>query len=158
VTPRRSGRQQLASAPTAVRDASHTLHPWRVLGVWLVMIAAETVHGVLRQMLLVPLVGDLRARQIGVALGSAIILAIAWWLAGSVGARTVRAQLAVGVAWVVLTVAFELGLGMLLGLSRERLLADYDPRAGGLMPLGLLVLALAPVFAARLRGRPTARS
>jgi hypothetical protein len=143
-----------ASDPMAARDAGHAFRPWRVLGVWLVMIVAETVHGVLRQMLLVPLVGDLRARQIGVVLGSAIILAVAWWLARWIGARTLRSQLAVGVVWVMLTVAFELVLGMLLGLSRERMLADYDLRAGGLMPFGLLFLALSPVLAARLRGRP----
>lgn len=113
---------------------------------------AETVHGVLRQLLLMPLVGDLHARQIGVVIGSAIILAIAVWLGRWIGARTPRAQLAVGGVWVVLTVAFELGLGTLLGLTRERMLADYDPTAGGFMAFGLLFMWLAPLVAAGARG------
>jgi len=35
----------------------------RAFVVWLVMMGAEVVHGVLRAILLVPLVGDFRARQ-----------------------------------------------------------------------------------------------
>ena len=37
----------------------------RAFLVWLVIIAAETVHGILRGVLLVPIVGDLPARQVG---------------------------------------------------------------------------------------------
>lgn len=125
----------------------------RALAAWLVIIVAETAHGVLRQLLLMPLVGDLRARQIGVLIGSAIILAIACWLSRWVGAGTMRAQLAVGAVWVVLTVMFELGLGALLGLTRERMLADYDVTAGGFMAFGLLFMWLAPLLAARVRAR-----
>lgn len=46
---------------------------------------------------------------------------------------------------------FELGLGKLLGLSWQQLLADYDLRQGGLMLPGMLVLLLAPQIGARLR-------
>jgi hypothetical protein len=120
----------------------------RALVVWLVIIAAETVHGVLRQLFLTPLVGELPARQIGVAVGSVIILGVALALRRWLGAASVREQLAVGLAWVVLTVAFEVALGTLLGLTRERMLADYDPTRGGFMVLGLLFMLLAPALTA----------
>ena len=55
-------------------------------------------------------------RSYGVAVGSLIIFAIALLFSRWLGARTLRAQLAVGLCWVVLTVAFEIGLGMLLGV------------------------------------------
>lgn len=123
----------------------------RALLAWVAIIAAESVHGVLRQLFLVPLVGDLRARQIGVVIGSAIIFAIAWLLARWLGARSVREQLAVGFMWVVLTIAFELSLGAALGLTRERMLADYDLGEGGFMAFGLLLMLLAPALAAWVR-------
>ena len=129
----------------------------RALVVWFVVIAAETVHGVLRELLLTPLVGDLRARQIGVAVGSLIVVAVACAFSRWLGAHTPRAQLGVGLLWVVLTLAFEAGLGVLLGLSAERMLADYDVTAGGFMALGLAIMLLAPWIAARLR-RPPART
>jgi hypothetical protein len=123
----------------------------RALVAWVLIMAAETVHGVLRQLWLVPVVGDLRARQIGVAIGSAIILAIAVALTRRLGARTLRAQLVVGLLWVTLTIAFEAGLGALLGLTRERMLADYNLAEGGFMAFGLLIMLFAPALAARLR-------
>jgi hypothetical protein len=43
--------------------------------VWLVLIAVETVHGILRGMLLVPLVGDLLALPLAlVGLGVLLVL------------------------------------------------------------------------------------
>ena len=49
----------------------------RAFAVWLAIIAVETVHGILRAILLVPLVGDLPARQIGVPIGSLLLFAVA---------------------------------------------------------------------------------
>jgi hypothetical protein len=123
----------------------------RALAAWVLIIVAETVHGVLRQWLLVPVVGDLRARQIGVLIGSAIIFAIAWALARWIDARTLGAQLAVGAVWIVLTVCFEYALGRLLGFTTERMLADYDVARGGFMLFGLAFMLVALALAARVR-------
>jgi hypothetical protein len=60
----------------------------RAFAVWLVLIAVETAHGVLRVALLVPLVGDLPARQVGVAVGWLLVFAVAWACVRWVGART----------------------------------------------------------------------
>ena len=46
-----------------------------------------------------------------------------------------------GFTWVVLTVAFEVGLGTLLGLTSERILADYDLAQGGFMVIRAIVYA-----------------
>lgn len=128
--------------------------PWvRALLVWLAIVVAETIHGILRGLFLVPAIGDLPSRQVGVATGSLIILVIAILASRWLGARTRRSQLQVGVTWVVLMLAFEIGLGRALGFGWDRLLADYDPRQGGFMVLGLMVLLLAPMIAARVRSR-----
>jgi hypothetical protein len=123
----------------------------RALAVWLLIVVLESVSGTLRELVLAPAVGDLRARQVGVAVGSLLVLAVAWSTVRWIGCRTLAGQLGVGGLWVVLTVAFEVGLGLALGRSVERLLADYDPTQGGFLGLGLLVMLLAPLLAARLR-------
>lgn len=141
--------------PAPSRELAHMTVWQRALVVWLVIILAETVHGVLRQVLLVPLVGDWPTRRIGVLLGSLIIFTIAWLCSGWLGARTVRGQLGVGLAWVALTIAFEFALGASLGLSLARMLEDYNPVRGGLMAFGLLFMLVAPALAAWVhRGRP----
>ncbi len=124
----------------------------RALAAWLLIVAAETVHGTLRQLFLAPAIGDLPARQIGVLVGSLIIFVVAWLTIRWIGARTLGQQLAVGAVWVVLIVAFEFALGTALGYSRARMLEDYDLAAGGYMAFGLLFLLLAPFLAARVRG------
>lgn len=126
----------------------------RALAVWLAIVAAESAHGVLRQLWLAPRLGDLRARQLSVATGALLILAIATASARWLRAETARAQLAVGALWVALTVAFELALGRLvLQYDWARITEDYDPRRGGFLALGMVVLALAPRIGAALRRR-----
>lgn len=124
----------------------------RGLAAWGVIIAAEALHGAARTLFLQPYVGDFRARQISVFTASVLVLAIAWAFAPWMRARTPRERLAVGAMWLGLTVAFEISLGRALGYSWERILSDYDLAHGGLMPIGLVFLALSPLIAARLRG------
>ena len=124
----------------------------RALAIWLIMIAAEITHGVARTILLVPLAGELRSNQIGVFTGSIIILAIAYVFVGWLGTTNPTELLLVGSLWVGLTFSFELLFGrFVVGLSWERLVADYNLLAGGLMPLGMIVLGLSPLIAVKLQ-------
>jgi len=124
----------------------------RAIAAWLAIVVAESIHGTIRQLFIAPALGDLPARQLGVLTGSIIIFVIAWLSVRWIGAGTLRAQLQVGAAWVALIVAFEIGLGSALGYTRERILSDYDPSAGGYMLFGLLFMLLAPALAAQARG------
>jgi hypothetical protein len=133
-------------------------HRWRVvivirsLAIWLVLIAAEIVHGILRAILFVPFVGEFRSNQIGVFTGSAIILGITYFTIRWIGAQRPNELLLVGLIWLVLTVAFEVLFGrFVVGLSWERIASDYNVLNGGLMPLGLLFLFFSPMIAANLR-------
>lgn len=125
----------------------------RAFWVWVMIMTAETIHGILRTLFLVPLSGDLRARQIGVLIGSILIFGIAFLFDRWISAVETGTRIRIGLFWLVLTLVFELALGVfVLGLSRERILSDYAIWRGGLMPLGLIVLVLAPLLAARMRG------
>jgi hypothetical protein len=123
----------------------------RALLVWLLMMVIETIHGVLRNLLLVPLVGDLRARQLGVFIGSALILGIAVLLIDWIRPSSIRDLLVIGAMWLALTLSFEFGLGHALGRPWSALVADYDLTRGGLLSIGMVVLALSPWIAARIR-------
>jgi hypothetical protein len=68
---------RLVVTPVAPRQSKFIA---RALLVWLILIATEFVHGILRAIFLVPVVGDFRARQIGVFIGSALILLVAYLL------------------------------------------------------------------------------
>lgn len=124
----------------------------RCLPIWLVLILAEIVHGILRTKVLVPIVGEFRSNQIGVFTGSAIILVIAYFTIRWIGAKRHIELLLVGLIWLVLTVAFEVLFGrFVVGLTWERIASDYNVLNGGLMPLGLLFLFFSPMIASKLR-------
>jgi hypothetical protein len=125
---------------------------WRATLTWMLIILAETVHGALREIFIAPSIGDLRARQVGVLVGSGIILAIALATARWRGLETRRVLLLTGAGWVALTLVFEFALGRAIGASWDRILSDYDPARGGFMALGLAFMLLSPLLAAKLHG------
>jgi hypothetical protein len=110
---------------------------------------------VLRQKFLAPSFGDLPSRQLGVLLGSVLILAVALATTRWMGAASTRTLLTVGCVWVLLTLVFEVGLGLALGVSTERLLSDYKLTEGGYLGLGFLFMLLSPWLARRTRGQRT---
>lgn len=122
----------------------------RAIALWLLIVLAESIHGTLRQLFLAPLLGDLLSRQWGVLTACVLIFLIAWFGSRWLDARTFAQQLKVGALWVVLMLAFEFSLGTALGYPPERLLADYNPAAGGFMGFGMLFLWFAPALAARI--------
>ena len=129
---------------------------WRIVGrsltIWLVLIVAEIAHGILRAIVLVPIVGEFRSNQIGVFTGSVIILLIAYFTIRWIGAKRPKETLLVGFIWLVLTMAFEVLFGRLvMGLDWEKIFAGYSIAQGGLMPLGLLLLLFSPMIALKLR-------
>lgn len=120
--------------------------------IWIVIAAAETLHGILRIKLLNRRLGDRRARQLGVLSGSGIILLIGWLTIPWIGVRSVADCLWVGLLWLLLMLAFDLTFGRFyLRLPWKRLAADFDPRQGGFLGLGMLVLFATPIIAAELR-------
>lgn len=124
------------------------------LAAWIALILAEIVHGIVRALTLVPLVGEFRSDQIGVLTGSAIIFLIACWSVRRIGAASRREWILVGAVWVVLTVAFEFAFGMLvLGLPLHEITVSYHIARGGFMPFGLAWMLFAPVMADRWRSR-----
>ena len=127
--------------------------PWqRAVVVWLLIAVAESVHGTLRRLFLVPRIGELLSHQIGVVVGSIIIFTIAWLCIRWIGAGSSREQIRVGGLWIVLTLIFEFTLGYLFGYSMDRMLSDYNIVKGGVMSFGVLFMLFAPLLAARARG------
>ena len=124
----------------------------RAVAVWLLIAALETVHGILRALWLVPALGEPAAQHLGFALGSALVLAVAWATSPWLGAATRAAQLQAGALWLLLMLGLELGVGRARGLAWERIAAEFDPRQGGLMLFGLLLMGLAPMLGAWLPG------
>jgi hypothetical protein len=126
----------------------------RSLIIWLFIVFAEIIHGMIRGIFLVPAVGDLRSRQIGVFTGSIIIFFIAVMSIRWIGATKLSQLLMIGILWLFLMLGFEVAFGrFVMGLPLARIAADYNLAEGGLLPIGMVVLTAAPLIAAKIRKR-----
>jgi hypothetical protein len=125
----------------------------RALAVWLLIAAVETLHGILRAWLVVPAIGEAAAQHIGFVIGCALVIGLAGWTSRWLGATTRASQLQAGLLWLLLMFGFELAIGRAQGFSWPRIRAAFDPSQGGLMLFGLLLMALAPMLGAWLRGQ-----
>jgi hypothetical protein len=124
----------------------------RCVAIWFVLIGAEIIHGIARTLWLVPIVGDFRSRQIGVVTGSAMNLVVAALFIRWIHPTRIVDAVIVGITWLALTLTFEVAFGRaVMQASWQRIGSDYDLGHGGLLPIGLLILALAPYITAKMR-------
>jgi hypothetical protein len=121
--------------------------------VWLAIVFAESVSGTIRRIFLEPAIGDFPARRAGFFVGMLLIFLVAVLLIRWIGAPNLISLYWIGLMWMLLTAGFEVGLGVLLGYTRERIVEDYDPSRGGLMAIGLLYMVFVPHLAAAVRAR-----
>ena len=124
----------------------------RAFAVWLILVFVESIHGVLRRLVLEPLIGDFPASQVSVFTGAVLILIVTYLFIAWIKATTGRQLAVVGAMWVLLTVVFEIGLGrFVFNYSWERILSDFNLMRGGFLGLGLAVMGLAPRIASHLQ-------
>ncbi len=125
----------------------------RSMVVWFVFIVAESLNGTVRNLWLIPALGDRLAHQISFFTGSVLILVIATLFIRWLKAQRISQLISIGALWLVLTLGFEIGLGrFILGYDWQRIAADYNLAQGGLMLIGLILVTLAPLMATQLRG------
>lgn len=118
---------------------------------WLVVLVLVVGVAVLRESLLAPRAGALRAHQLGTLAAAGVALLVAWIFDRALRPSPSEA-LGVGVLWLACTLAFEV---VFFRLVRRRpwaeLLDDWRVDRGRLWPFFLLVLALSPRLAALVR-------
>jgi hypothetical protein len=125
----------------------------RYFGAWLGMIVIAVMNGSLRQFVFLKQMSEPRAHQLSTV---TLILVFAFyiWLVDRLWPfPSPRTAIVVGVIWLILTIAFEFGLGRATGKPWSVLLADYNLLAGRLWALVPLGVAIAPWLMWRLRTR-----
>ena len=114
---------------------------------WVVLLAAMTVNGFFRVLVLQPYLGEHHARQVSSVLGACLVVSLAGVFVRRLREPASGPLVRTGILWGVLTLAFEFGFGHYVsGLGWDVLLADYDLRAGRLWPLVLLATVTSPWF------------
>jgi hypothetical protein len=120
------------------------------LAFWFLLAAIASTAGIVREVWLVPRVGELAAHQAGsVAVTAAFLALIAVFVRHF--NLTPDQALMIGMAWVAAAIVFEFGFGHYVdGLSWDRLLSDYDLTRGRLLLLVWIAVGAGPFLLAQL--------
>lgn len=126
---------------------------WKALLVWLIFMVCAILNGTLRVKFIVPFVGEPVGHVISTVLLGMIILGITWCFIPWLGADTVGQAIGIGIAWLLLTLVFEFGVGHYISYRTwPELLADYDILHGRVWVLIPITTFVAPWWMAVLRG------
>ena len=126
---------------------------FRAIAIWLVLLVLAVANGLLREAMLLKVLPQDAAFVVSGLLLIACVLLIALSSVRWLGLLGLGEYLLIGMLWLVLTVAFEFGFGILVRDQQPVALLDaYRFRDGNIWPLVLLVIALSPVIAAAVRG------
>lgn len=124
------------------------------IAVWLVIVIAAIFNGAIREKRLTPFIGsDISLPLSGITL-SALVFIITYFAIPFFGNVKSRVYLLIGVFWILLTLAFEYLFGhYVMGTPWHEIHQVFTLLNGNLFIIVLIVTALSPWAAARLRGK-----
>ncbi len=125
---------------------------WKMLFIWLLFMLGAIANGALRVGTIIPLTSEAVGHIISTVMLSVIILGITWATIAWIGPRTAQDTLLIGAAWLILTLAFEFGVGYFIGHHTwMEMLADYNVLKGRVWVIVPIITFLAPWWMANLR-------
>jgi hypothetical protein len=124
----------------------------RVVLMWCALLVIASINGMAREAVLIPRTGEVAGRAISTLALSAFIVIFTWISIPWIGPRSAEQAWAVGIVWVLLTLAFEFLAGhFLFHHPWSRLLEDYNLLRGRIWILVLITTLLSPRLCAGLR-------
>lgn len=119
---------------------------------WLVILVLAIANGMLRDGLLVSVMGPFAALVTSGVVLSALILLVAYFAVPGLGPLGRAQYWLVGLVWLAMTLVFESGFGLLVQhKALSELLQAYTFAGGNIWPVVLVVTLVAPRLAAYLR-------
>ena len=120
--------------------------------IWCCLVAAMIFNAALREVILIPAVGNLAAHIVSTISGVSFLFGITLLTLAWIGPRSLGDGWRLGATWLLLTIAFEsLASYLIFGASWHTLLAGYHSLRGGIWILMLCGQVFSPWLVIRLR-------
>jgi hypothetical protein len=126
---------------------------FRAIAVWFGVLLLAVMNGAAREAWLIPRLGDQLGRALSTIILCGLVFLVTWLTIGWIRPASAGDALTVGILWAVLTLAFEFLAGhYAFGKPWAVLLEDYDLRRGRIWIAVLVMVLIAPLWTARLKG------
>jgi hypothetical protein len=119
---------------------------------WIVLGIVAVLNGILRNALITPYIGEPGGHVVSTVLLCALIIIITLSLIKWLDPNSKNDALAIGLLWLLMTVAFEFLAGhFLFGHPWSKLFADYNIANGRIWILVLIATFLAPTLSTKMK-------
>ncbi len=120
---------------------------WKYVVGWVPLVFIAIANGTFRQIAFQQTLGELYAHQLSTAIGILLFGFYIFWYIRITKPQSMSETVRIGILWMLLTIAFEFGLGRLI-LNRDwsTLLHDYNLVDGRVWVLVLIWVAVAPTM------------
>ncbi len=119
---------------------------------WIPMVFIAILNGIFRESVIAKTFSELRAHQLSSLIGVLLFFGYTGLISLRWPLQSAQQTLAVGVVWLLLTVAFEFTFGHYVAHhSWERLFQDYNVFAGRLWVFVLLAVTFLPLIVFKIR-------
>jgi hypothetical protein len=130
---------------------------WKYVIGWFPLVLIAIANGTLRQIAFQQALGELHAHQLSTVIGIVLFGVYIYWYIRRSKLQSMSEGVQIGILWMLLTIAFEFGLGRLvLGRDWSVLLHDYNLLEGRVWVLVLIWVAVAPSVCCRIINRSSA--
>lgn len=120
---------------------------------WVVILIMAFLNGILREKLLIPVIGPFAALITSGLILSGLIFLVAYMALPGLGRLTAAEYLLVGFVWLALTLVFEFSFGLFVEHKElSELLQAYTFKGGNIWPLVPASAFISPWLTARVRG------
>lgn len=127
----------------------------RIVSLCVVLAGAETLHGIVRTVWIVPRIGKEHALKLSALTGSTLAFGICWLLVPPLQLQGALAHALLGLTLAAFMTAFDLAIGrFVMRKSWHKLWADFNPATGNYLLYGLVFLCVAPLLVSWLRPQP----
>ena len=124
----------------------------KAFAIWTGILVLAVLNGALREAILIPKLGTAPALVLSGVLLSALIVVVAYLSLPWLDTRRPAQLAGIGLGWLALTLVFEFSFGLWQGESWHVMLDAYRFKDANPWPAVLVVIAIAPYLAAKLRG------
>jgi hypothetical protein len=125
----------------------------KATGIWLLIVVAAIINGLLREKLVAPMLGIETALPISGVTLSIVIFLFSLMSVSFIGSSETKTYLFIGIYWVLLTLSFEFLFGhYVVGKSWHELMQVFNIQKGDLFLVVLFVTAFSPWLSAIIRG------
>jgi len=119
----------------------------KIILMWLCFTPVPFLNGILREKWYKKKIGELKSNIVGaIILSSFFLLYTYLFFKNEIIYFSTGKLFLMGAVWLIMTLIFEFGMGIISGRSLRYMLADYNIFKGRLWPLFLLVVLFSPLL------------